>query len=122
MSVLLKDFLDRTTCIQNRVLLGKTSLTTGKVVGIIVNGHEDGAMKTAMDIFVYFQQMGYILAPFGLTYKTHGASYNSKEDNRFFKNDAKLKKEVHAVVNNVVEMMNLGLENNLKNKLETACM
>ena len=114
MSARLKDFLDRTTCLQNLGLLGKKSLTAGKIVGILINGHEDGAMKTAMDIFVYFQQMGYIFAPFGFTYRTHGAAYNAKTDNKFLKNDKKLKKEVYGVVSNVVEMLKQNLEAKLK--------
>jgi multimeric flavodoxin WrbA len=55
-SARLKDFLDRLTCIQNLYSQKKEGLTTGKVVGILVNGHEDGGMKTGMDIFIYFQQ------------------------------------------------------------------
>jgi len=30
-------------------------LTEGKVVGIMVSGYEDGAMKAGMDIYLYFQ-------------------------------------------------------------------
>ena len=116
MSARLKDFLDRTTSIQNRTLIGKKSLTAGKTVGIIVNGHEDGAVKTAMDIFVYFQQMGYIMAPFGLAYRTHGADNNTDTDNDFLKNDKPARKSVVGVVNNVVEMIKLDVESKIKDK------
>ena len=117
MSARLKDFLDRLTAIQNVCLLGKPSLTMGKTLGILVNGHEDGAIKTAMDIYVYFQQMGFILAPYGFGYRTHGASHHSEEDNVFFMKDEKLKKEVEGVVNNVVETMKMGLEEKLGDKI-----
>ena len=117
MSARLKDFLDRLTSIQNMSLLGKEIPTTGKVVGILVNGHEDGAVKTAMDIFFYFQQMGYIFAPFGFAYQTHGAQYDTEKDIDFFKSDEKLKASVEGVVNNVVEMMNQGIEAKLKGKI-----
>lgn len=117
MSARLKDFLDRLTCLQNLYLLEKEGLTTGKVVGILVNGHEDGGVKTAMDIFLYFQQMGYVLAPFGFAYRTHGAQYNAKTDDDFFKNDERLKKEVEGIVNNVIETMNQDLETKLKDRI-----
>lgn len=117
MSARLKDFLDRLTCLQNLYLLEKQGMTTGKVVGILVNGHEDGGVKTAMDIFLYFQQMGYVLAPFGFTYRTHGARYNAKTDNEFFENDERLKKEVGGVVSNVIETMKQDLETKLKDKI-----
>lgn len=117
MSARLKDLLDRLTCLQNLYLLGKEGLTTGKVVGILVNGHEDGGIKTAMDIFLYFQQMGYVLAPFGFIYRTHGAQYNAKTDNNFFENDERLKKEVEGVVGNVIETMKQDLETKLRDKI-----
>jgi multimeric flavodoxin WrbA/rubredoxin len=117
MSARLKDFLDRLTCLQNLYLLKKEGLTTGKVVGILVNGHEDGGMKTTMDIFIYFQQMGYVLAPFGFMYRTHGAQYNAKTDNDFFENDDRLKNEVEGIVSNVVETMNQNLETKLKDRI-----
>ncbi len=117
MSARLKDFLDRLTCLQNLYLLKKEGLTTGKVVGILVNGHEDGGVKTAMDIFIYFQQMGFVLAPFGFTYKTHGVQYNSKTDNDFFKNDGRLKEEVEGIVSNVIETMNQDLETKLRDRI-----
>lgn len=120
MSARLKDFLDRLTCIQNVCLLGKQSMTSGKVLGILVNGHEDGALKTAMDIFIYFQQMGFVLAPFGFSYRTHGAEHNAQEDNAFFRNDGKLKKDVSGVVGNVVAIMGLDIEKRLAGKL--ACV
>ena len=117
MSARLKDFLDRLTCIQNVCLLGKKSLTTGKTLGILINGHEDGAMKTAMDIYVYFQQMGYILAPYGFAYRTYGSSHKAEEDHEFFRKDEKLRKEVEGVVNNVAETMSLDLEKKLGDKI-----
>jgi len=61
----------------NGMSVGKPGLTEGKVVGILVNGHEDGAIKTAMDIWLNFQQMGYVPAPFGIAFRTHGSQFNS---------------------------------------------
>lgn len=47
MSARLKAFLDRTTCMENLFHLNRPGLTAGKVAGILICGHEDGAMKTA---------------------------------------------------------------------------
>lgn len=121
MSARLKDFLDRLTCIENMPLLGKKQPCTGKAAGIIVIGHEDGAMKTAMDIFLYFEQMGFILAPFGFAYRTHGGQFNSITDNAYLNADKKLKKDVEGVVSNVVATMKSGIENKLKPKIKEVC-
>lgn len=121
MSARLKDFLDRLNCIQNLCLLKKPGLTEGKVVGIAVSGHEDGATKTAMDIFLYFQQLGYVLAPFGIAYRTHGAQFNTITDTEFLKNDPLVVQKVKGMANNVVEMMRLDSEEKLKGKLVPVC-
>jgi len=121
MSARLKDFLDRLTCIQNRCPLKKKSFTIGKVLGILVNGHEDGGVKTAMDIFVYFQQMGYILAPFGFTYRTHGAEHDTRADEEFFGSDERLRRDVDGVVNNVVETMRLETESEISDRVIPVC-
>ena len=80
MAARLKDFLDRLNCIQNLYLLKRPGLTEGKIVGITVSVDEDGATKTAMEIYLYFQQMGYLLAPFGIAYRIHGGAV--QHDNR----------------------------------------
>jgi multimeric flavodoxin WrbA len=121
MSARLKDFLDRLNCIQNLYLLKKPGLTEGKIVGIAVSGHEDGATKTAMDIYLYFQQLGYLLAPFGIAYRTHGAQFNTITDTEFLKNDPLVIQKVKGMVNNVVEMMRLDSEEKLKGKLIPVC-
>jgi len=121
MSARLKDFLDRCTCIQNVYLLGKKSMTVNKIFGVLINGHEDGAVKTAMDVFLYFQQMGYIFAPFGFAYKTHGAEHNAKTDSQYFGASEKLKKEVKGIVDNVLEMLKLDLERKLKDRITQVC-
>lgn len=117
MSARLKIFLDRTTCLQNLYHLKKQGLTEGKVAGILVCGHEDGGIKTAMDIFLNFQQMGYILAPFGIAYRTHGAEFNSNADRDFFRNDSLMQDYARGVVNNVVELMRLNPEGHLRGRL-----
>jgi multimeric flavodoxin WrbA len=117
MSARLKDFLDRLNCIQNMYLLKKPGLTEGKIVGITVSGHEDGATKAAMDIFLYFQQMGYLLAPFGVSYRTHGAQFNTNTDSEYLRNDPLVLFKVRGMAHNVVEMLKLDLEERLKGKL-----
>jgi multimeric flavodoxin WrbA len=117
MSARLKDFLDRLNCIQNLYLLKRPGLTEGKTVGITVSGHEDGATKTALDIYLYFQQMGYLLAPFGISYRTHGAQFNTITDSDFLRNDPMVITKVKGMANNVVEMLKLNLEEKLKGKL-----
>lgn len=117
MSARLKTFLNRTTCMENLYHLEKPGLTEAKVAGILVNGHEDGAIKTAMDIWLNFEQPGYVLAPFGIGFRTHGAEFNSKTDREFFRNDALVAHQVRGVVNNVIETLRLGLEEKLKGKL-----
>src|SRR5512137_2534175 len=104
MSARLKDFLDRLNCIQNLYLLKKPGLTEGKIVGIAVSGHEDGATKTAMDMYLYFQQMGYLLAPFGVAYRTHGAQFNTITDADYLRNDPLVQQKVRGMANNVVAM------------------
>lgn len=121
MSARLKDFLDRLNCIQNRYLLKKSGLTEGKIVGIMVSGHEDGATKTAMDIYLYFQQMGYILAPFGISYRIHGAQFNTKTDSEFLRTDDLVRVKTRGLTSNVVEMMKLDLETVLKGRLIPVC-
>ncbi len=121
MAARLKDFLDRLNCIQNLWLLKKPGLTEGKIVGITVSGHEDGATKTAMDIFLYFQQMGYILAPFGVSYRTHGAQFNTNTDTEYLRNDPLVIVKVKGMAQNVVEMLHLDIEDKLKGKLSPVC-
>ena len=70
-----------------------------------------------MDIFLNFQQMGYILAPFGLAYRTHGAEFNSNADREFFRNDELLGSYAKGVVTNVIELMRCNLEEQLKGRL-----
>jgi multimeric flavodoxin WrbA len=121
MSARLKDFLDRLNCIQNLYLLKKPGLTEGKIVGIAVSGHEDGATKTAMDIYLYFQQLGYVLAPFGIAYRTHGAQFNTITDTEFLKTDPLVIQKVKGMTNNVIETLRLDTEGKLKGKLVPVC-
>jgi multimeric flavodoxin WrbA len=121
MSARLKDFLDRLNCIQNLYLIKKPGLTEGKIVGIAVSGHEDGATKTAMDIYLYFQQLGYVLAPFGIAYRTHGAQFNTITDTEFLKTDPLVIQKVKGMTNNVIETLRLDTEGKLKGKLVPVC-
>lgn len=117
MSARLKDFLDRTTCMQNLFHLGKPGLTQGKIAGILICGHEDGAITAAMNIYLNFQQMGYILAPFGIAFRTHGSQFNSSTDFGFFRSDEMVTAHTKGVVRNVIELMQLDIEPRLKDKL-----
>ncbi len=117
MSVRLKVFLDRMTCMQNLYHLGKPGLTEGKVAGILVCGHEDGAIKTALDIFFVLEQMGFILAPFGIGFRTHGSEFNSGTDAEFFRNDDLIALQVRGVVHNVIELLHLHPESTLRGRL-----
>jgi hypothetical protein len=74
-----------------------------------------------MDIFAYLQQLGYLLAPYGFAYRTHGAGNDAKTDNKFIKDDKRMEKEVRGVVSNVVETMNMGLEAKLKDRIKPVC-
>ena len=56
------------------------------MAGILVCGHEDGGIKTAMDIFLNFRRWG-ISSPLGIAYRTHGAEFNSNADRNFFRTD-----------------------------------
>jgi len=109
MSARLKDFLDRTTCIQNLQLTRGQAPCAGKPMAILVAGHEDGAFKTAYDIFHYFQQMGYVLAPFGINYVTHGGEYNTVTDSGFIRNNKKVKQFTEAAARNLAKAVQLDL-------------
>jgi len=117
MSGRLKVFLDRTTCMENLFHLNKPGLTEGKVAGILVCGHEDGAIKTAMDVWLNLQQLGYILAPFGIAFRTHGSQFNSSTDKEFFRSDELIVRHTKGVVNNVIKMLQLDAEVKLKGNL-----
>ncbi len=109
MPSMLKAFLDRLTCIENMYLIDQSLPLAGRTVGIIVNGHEDGAYKTAFDIFMVFQNLGYILAPFGIAYSTHNRAFKSQSDNEYFKNDKLMESFVKNVTHNVISFSRIGV-------------
>jgi hypothetical protein len=74
-----------------------------------------------MDIFLYFQQMGYLLAPFGIAYRVHGAQFNTITDHEFLKSDPLVVQKVKGMTANVVELMRLDCEERLKGKLTPVC-
>lgn len=49
--------------------------------------HKDGPMKTATDISLNFQQMEFVMAPFGIAFRTLGPEFNSSTDAELFRND-----------------------------------
>jgi hypothetical protein len=65
--------------------------------------------------------MGYLLAPFGIAYRVHGAQFNTITDNEFLKNDPLVIQKVKGMTTNVVEMIRLDCEGNLKGKLVPVC-
>lgn len=110
----LKAFLDRLTCIENMYLIDQSTPLAGKTVGIIVNGHEDGAYKTAFDIFMVFQNLGFIMAPYGIAYSTHNRSFLSESDNQYFKDDRLMEEYVRNVTHNVIEFSRLNVDKNME--------
>lgn len=109
MGARLKDFLDRTTSIQNLQLLKNEAPLAGRPMGILVAGHEDGAYKTAHDIFHYFGEMGYILAPFGITYVLNNRKFDSKADHPYILKDRKTREFVEASTRNLIRAVRLDL-------------
>ena len=114
MSAQLKDFLDRLTCIENMYLINDTTPLAGRTVGIIVNGHEDGAYKTAFDIFMVFQNLGYVLAPYGIAYSTHGRQHKAETDNDYFRGDELMRTYVRNVAHNVIEFAKLDIDKKME--------
>lgn len=102
-SALLKHYLDRLTAIQNMFLINGTTPMLGKVCGILINGHEDGAYKTAFDILMYLENLGCVLAPFGINYTTHGRTFKPEQDKDYFSADKITHEFVQAVANNVIK-------------------
>jgi hypothetical protein len=74
-----------------------------------------------MDLLLYFQQMGFIMPPFGFAYRTHGGAYNAGTDNEFLAKDAKLKKDIVNLVGNIAEMLKQNLEKKLKGRIKPVC-
>jgi hypothetical protein len=72
---------------------------------------------TAMDIWLNLQQLGLILAPFGIAFRTHGSQFNSNSDREFFRSDELVVRHTRGIVNNVIEVMQLDTEAKLKGKL-----
>jgi hypothetical protein len=77
----------------------------------------DGAIKTSMDIWLNFQQLGYLLAPFAIAFRTHGSQFNSSTDKEFFRSDELIVRQTKGVVNNVIEFLRVGNEAQLKGLL-----
>jgi len=61
--------------------------------------------------------MGYILAPFGISYRIHGAQFNAKTDSDFLHCDELVSIKTQGLTNNIIEMMKLDSEARLKGKL-----
>jgi len=114
MPTTLKVFIDRLTCIENMYLVNGTMPMAGRTVGVIVNGHEDGAYKTAYDVFNVFQNLGCVLAPYGIAYSTHGHEFKPESDHEYFRRDAVTNTYVRNVTHNVIELARLGLADQME--------
>jgi len=114
----LKVFLDRLTNLQDISLKTEKSDFAGRPVAIFVNGHEDGAYKVAFDVYVILQNMGYILAPFGIWYNLQSLSMNTEEDLPAIKNSKIAIERMKKVVDNLVETMKLRIDKQLVVKPE----
>lgn len=110
----LKVFLDRLTNLQDIPLKVGNIDCAGRPVGIFVNGHEDGAYKVAWDVYVHFQNMGYVLAPFGIWYNLSSLAANTNEDLTNIRNNSLAISRLHKVVDNVIEFMKLKVDEQLK--------
>ncbi len=109
----MKVFLDRLTNIQDIPLKVGDIDSAARPCGVFVNGHEDGAYKVAWDVYVHFQNMGYVLAPFGIWYNLSSLSENTNEDLNKIRNNEVAISRLNKVVDNVVEMMKLRLDQQL---------
>jgi multimeric flavodoxin WrbA len=119
MPVTLKTFLDRLTCIENMYAVDGSLPLAGRTVGIVINGHEDGAYKTAFDIFMVFQNLGFVLAPYGIAYSTHGRQHKSETDHDYFRGDEAMKTFVLNVTHNVIELSKIEVE--AKMQIKPSC-
>lgn len=114
----LKIFLDRLTNLQDIALKVQHVDWAGRPVGIFVNGHEDGAYKVAMDVFVVLQNLGYILAPFGIWYNLSNLSEDTRGDLTKLRQNELAISRLNKVVDNVVSMMQLRVDKQLAWKPE----
>jgi hypothetical protein len=85
----------------------------GRPVGIFVNGHEDGAYKVAMDVFLILQNLGYILPPFGIWYNLATLSENTEGDLRQLRGNELAISRLDKVVDNVLNFMRLRVDKQL---------
>jgi multimeric flavodoxin WrbA len=109
----LEVFLDRLTNMQDVGLKVERVDWAGRPVGIFVNGHEDGAYKVAWDVFVVFQNLGYVLPPFGIWYSLSSLTEDTKGDlPKMRKNDLAISR-LNKVVDNVVHFMQLRVDKQL---------
>lgn len=63
--------------------------------------------------------MGYVRAPFGISYLTHGVQFNKGTDSDYMRNDHFVTFKVKGMANNVVEMVPLNIEEKLRGKTGT---
>ncbi|MEM4718033.1 MAG: flavodoxin family protein [Desulfurococcaceae archaeon] len=69
-SGVLKNFIDRLTCLENMIFHSGRSLLEGKVAGFIVTGLDSGVFMTVSYLMSVLNSMGVIIAPWSMAY-TH---------------------------------------------------
>jgi len=72
-SGVMKNLIDRMTCLENMVAFGEPSYLEGKVTGAVVVGADTGAIMTGGYLMVTLNSMGTIIPPWAIAY-----SYKSK--------------------------------------------
>lgn len=72
-SGVMKNLIDRMTCMENMVAFGEPSYLEGKVVGVIAVGADTGAIMTGGYLVTTLNSMGAIIPPWAIAY-----SYKSK--------------------------------------------
>lgn len=69
-SGILKNFIDRLTCLENMIFHDGRSLLEGKVAGFIATGLDSGVFMTISYLMAVLNSMGMIIAPWSMAY-TH---------------------------------------------------
>lgn len=72
-SGVMKNLIDRMTCLENMVSFGESSYLEGKVFGAVVVGADTGALMTGGYLITTLNSMGAIIPPWAIAY-----SYKSK--------------------------------------------
>jgi len=61
-----------------------------------------------------FQNLGFIMAPYGIAYSTRNRSFKTEFDNEYFKNDRQMEVFVRNVAHNVIAFSRIGVDNKME--------